>query len=346
MQANDQETQELTYLLRALVRDSLHGMNLEQLVGFAVRRTEVVLQWLSYKKNYRFVDLGLEIRDVAYDMVGELFAGADTHCCKQLRAAIQGTDDDSPEALISAFEAILFKNVQQHLARIFGEIDPISQHLLRSLRGHIYHSSDIVTLDRFDGRWYALHGERSPDLAKPAMPIEMLRQSLHLHPMKAVAPIVQYFRSLLYVLRDQDEYRKAIHEGEILTLVRDLLKMQYLAGAETYSNPDDNHDTMALGHVLFEALSTTLPWIEETYLKKNRLSRKEMNCFISAIRVYFNDLMTETETLGPYFYLRKDMPGLTHERFRESYRRKFENILHRVLDEASKRLGKEEIYLK
>jgi hypothetical protein len=275
-----------------------------------------------------------------------LLAGESTHCCRQLRFALQENENDTPDDLLSAFEAVLFKNVQQHLVRIFGEIDPLSQHLLRSLRGHIYRSTDILTIDRFDGRWYALDGTAKADLAKPAMPTELLQRSLRLRPMQPVAPAVRYFRSLLLMLEEQDEYRRALNEGDILSLVRDALRLQYLTGYDTQPQPGYDYDIAVLGNVLHDALDLTLPWAEEMYVKKRRLTQKELKCFVSAIQMYFKDLMGETETLGPYIYLRKSMPGLTHERFRESYRRKFEYILQRVLDEASRRLEKEKIHLK
>lgn len=318
----------------------------EVLIAYAVRKTEDMLLWLSHRRNYRIHDLGVSLHDLACDIVAELFAGEEEQCCARLRASMSDVNANDDVALATAFEAILFKNVHQHLPRIFGEINPLFQHLLRSLRGHVYRSDDVVTLDRMDGKWYCLRGTDASDLSRPAMPFDLLRQQLGFGTAGTSAPVTEVFRSVLEALRDQNEYRPAVLEHDILLLTREAIGMDYAHSALAYTDPVDGHDASVLGRILLQSLDSTLPWIEELYIEKNRLSRKEVDCLIAAIRMYFHDLMGGEETLGPYSYLRRCMPGLTHERFRDSYRRKFEYILQRVLDEAYIRLGKDTAFLR
>ncbi len=306
-----------------------------------MHKTETILAWLSYKRHYKMQDLGYALRDLAYDIVAELFAGEQEQCCPHLRHALAGDEERAGEDLVSAFDAILYKNVHQHLSRIFGEINPLYQQLLRSLRGHIYRSSDIASLDTFDGRWYLRKDLPPEDLAKPPIPIEELRRSLHLGDVPKTTPVVWVFRSVLATLDAQDMYRKSTREADILLLTKESLGMDYTLSSAHHTDPEYSYDAPVLGRILLQALDAAMPWIEERYLEERRLTSKEVDCFLSAIRMYFNDLMGEGETLGPYTYLRRCMPGLTHARFRESYRRKFENILQRVFNEAYTRLGKD-----
>jgi len=305
-----------------------------------------MLLWLSHRRNYRLRDLGFSMKDIAYDIVAELFSGEEEQCCAGLKGALTGIDSADDDALLSAFESILFKNVHQHLSRIFGEIDPLHQHLLRSLRGHIYRSDDVRTYDRLDGRWYCHRDTPESDLARPAMPIEMLRQQMSLEGGESSAPIADVFRSVLTSLRAQSEYRPAVLESDILQLTREALGMDYSMRTITRENPVVAHDSEVLGRILMRALDNTLPWIDEMYVEKKRLSRKEADCMLAAMRMYFNDLVSVQDTLGPYSYLRRCMPGLTHDRFRRSYRRKFEYILQKTLDEAYIRLGIESTLLR
>ncbi|MDT8324334.1 MAG: hypothetical protein RRA94_09490, partial [Bacteroidota bacterium] len=179
-----------------------------------------------------------------------------------------------------------------------------------------------------------------------AMPFELLRQQLHFGGYESTTPVVDVFRSMLGVLHRQEDYRPTLLEGDILQLTREALGMDYSFLALSHSDPVAGHDTSVLGRILLQALDNTLPWIEEVYIKKERLSKKEVDCFVAAIQMYFKDLMSEEETSGPYSYLRRCMPGLTHERFRLSYRRRFEYILQHVLDEAYQRLGRDSALLR
>ncbi|MDT8325665.1 MAG: hypothetical protein RRA94_16240, partial [Bacteroidota bacterium] len=156
--------------LRVLLQGESSRDELDVLIVCAVRKTEGMLLWLSHRRNYRMQELGVSLRDIAYDIVAELFSGENEQCCARLRASLSGIDMSDDLELHSAFESILFKNLHQHLPRIFGEINPLFQHLLRSLRGHIYRSTDIVTLDRIDGRWYCLRDTPDTALVRPAMP--------------------------------------------------------------------------------------------------------------------------------------------------------------------------------
>ncbi|MCB2206131.1 hypothetical protein KQI65_15420 [bacterium] len=286
------------------------------------------------------------MRDLAYDVVGELFAGEEEQCCASLRSGLADAAPEDREAILSSFEAILFKNVHQHLARIFGELNPLHQHLLRSLRGHVARNENLTSLDRLDGRWY-LHSNSSMDtLVLPAMPIEDLRRHLHIRGIERAAPVARILHAVLQSLQEQDEYRKAVLEADVVQLTRESLGMEYPHQTVKSNDPVESSDADVLGRILMRTLDATLPWIDEIYVQKKRLSTTEAECLVSAIRMYFKDLMGENEALGPYSYLRQCMPGLTHARFRSSYRRKFEYILQRVLDEAYIQLGRDATLLR
>jgi hypothetical protein len=325
--------------------DSSQG-DLDVLIASAVQKTERMLLWLSYRRNYRVRDLGFSVKDIAYDIVAELFSGEEEQCCARLKASLTEANPADDDAVLSAFDSILFKNVHQHLPRIFGEINPLFQHLLRALRGHIYRSTDVRTLERLDGKWYCHRDTPEADLARPVMPFELLRLQLRLESGGSSTPVAEVFRSVLASLREQSEYRPAVLESDILQLTREALGMDYSFRTETHADPAAGHDAQVLGRILLQALDSTLPWIEEVYIGKRHLSKKEVDCILTAIRMYFNDLMSEQDALGPYTYLRRCMPGLTHDRFRRSYRRKFEYILQRILDEAYIRLGKDSTLLR
>ena len=335
------DTEQLARLLQSLVDGNTTGADADALIRFAVERTEYVLEWLSYAKNYQVGVRGVSIRDLAFDIVAELFASEEENCCRTMRAALLAEKGKPGVDFLSMFDSILIRNVHQHLPRIFGEVNPLFQSLLRSLRGHVSRSSDIHTLDRFDGRWYVPADQDGTALMQPAMPFDELRHHIELLPRESSAPVVRVFRSALALLDSHPKYRCIVLEADILTLTRELLGIELLSQSPLRTAPETELDAPLLGRILMESLDRSMSWIDEVYLQKGRLTRKELDCFIMAIKSYFKDLMSDEQPLAPFAYLRHCMPGLTHARFRESYRRKFEYILQRVLDDAYLHLGDE-----
>gem|GEM_PF-1415637 len=326
---------ELLQLLRVLAAERLRPSQIDRLVGHAVALSVTYIHWMANKKGYQLQQLGMTLEDLAYDAVAELFAGEDEHCCTALRKALPDeAARGSDEELLATFHAMLFKNVQQRIGRIFAEFNPLYRYLHNALRSHVRRRPDILSLDMIDGRWFCLRDAEYARLDLPAIPLRELRYLIRPSLRHGRSLSVSVLHAVFIFLDAQDTYRKAILEEDVLRMARDL------AGAELeHGRVQDDEagmilDAGSLSRIIDEAVDESIPWVEHKYVRLDRLSVQEMNLFFEAIRLYFRDFMQEGETAGPFHYLRACMPGLTHQRFRSTYRHKFEYILNRILERA------------
>lgn len=334
-------------LLRRLIAGNLKPGEGEHLVNAAIRRTLHILYWVSARRSYRLQLLGLEMEDIAYDMIAELFAAEEEECCHRLRRSLIAMGSlTSDDELLSAYEAILFRNVHQQYARLFAEIDPLHLHLSRGLKAHILRDHSIQVLATFDGRCFYRGSTDDARLHLPAMPYEKLRQHIRYNPDESRSSVIGVLNSVLEALERQDQYRRAVLETDVLQIAKDIVGMDMRGNYVQHAEQEERHDSRLLMHILYKSLDECGPWLENTYIRTHRLTELELKLFIDAIRLYFTDIMRGDESQGAYAYLRKCMPGLTHTRFRDSYRRRFEYILQHVMETARAHLSREESYLR
>ncbi|MBN1447938.1 MAG: hypothetical protein JXA28_08400 [Bacteroidetes bacterium] len=341
------EKTDLLNLLRTLDERTLTATETEQLVLFAVRMSETYLRWLSRKRGYQLDQFGLTLEDLAYDVVADLFAGEQEHCCVLVRRAMDNlVETESDEEVLAAFQALLFRNVQQRMARVFAEVHPLFHHLHNALRSYVHRTPDIVGWDMLDGRWYCLHSMEEARLELPGIPIQELRCVVRPPAGSIRSWVAAVLRSVMEHLQTQDTYRRAVLEEDVIRVARDILTAEFKYQSMEYAVMEVSLDIVHIGRVLHAAIEQCRPWLEHYYIAQQRLSERDLGLFLEAIRLYFMDLMNDREVQSAYWYLRQCMPGLTQARFRESYRNKFKYILARILETAQEQLDADEVSLR
>ena len=333
------EQTDLIQLLKSLLSTGLQPAQIDRLVRHSVDLSVTYIQWLTNRKGYQMQHLGLTFEDLAYDVVAELFAGVDEHCCTVLRQSLrEGDTPEHDEELIAAFHALLFRNVQQRLGRVFAEINPLYKYLHNALRSYVRRRSDIVHLDMIDGRWLCYRSVEISRLDLPSMPLRELRYVIRPSLRYGRSTAVSVLNAVFMVLDNQDEYRKAILEEDVLRMARDQLGSELEHADRLEEETGTPFESSTLSRVIDETVDECRPWVEHKYVRLGRLTTREADLFFEAIHQYFKDFMQQGETDGPFHYLRSCMPGLTHERFRTSYRHKYEYILNRIFERAREKL--------
>ena len=337
--------QYLPPLLRALIAGPLAMRDTERLVRLAVTRTEEILFWMRRRKNYRFQAIGLSHRDLAYDMTAELFTEAGDIPCAALRLALlphaEGTDDD----LLSVLDAVLIRTVSRQFSRVFADVNPEYHLLMKALRQYVARTPDIETMDMLDGRWYLFGGRQAAMLHLPAMPVDELHRSLAEVDPRNRSEAIEIFRLVGLRLTTQDHYRRAVCESDVVRIA-----LEYVGGslaAEQRHDAEqrqdavvesDSHDATVLSHTVQRAVENVRVSLERSYVERNRLTREEFELVLSAVRTSFLDVAKEDEERSGFMRLRQFMPGLTSERYHETYRRKYAYMRELVMQEAQRLL--------
>jgi len=326
------------HLLRLALNAELDRTSSDALIDLCVRRTTRILIWTSRSNTYRFSKLGLRLEDIAYDIIAELVSDSEIEHCAALRHALMKYPHESDDELVAGFESLLFKNVSKSLSRLFSEINRTQHLLLRSLRYNADLQSDIVFIERLDGRWYLLRSYDDARLHLPGMPQEELRQYLRGTDMNRRPFVMALLNEILGLLDRQDEYRKAVREPDVIQIAMDIIGTQFMGMIERDESENDAIDTdvnlQIYERCLQKALDISRVRVEESHGNRNFLSPHDLAAFLEAAGNYMRDDFQGRQG-SRYSYLCIAMPGLTNRRYREDYRNRFEHFLRKLAEDVS-----------
>jgi len=322
----------------------LHGnpsrQEINTIIQVAISHARSYIRWLIWNRNYSISPLGLTLDDLAYDLIAELVSEIDGENLQRLRSSITDIYHEDAEDDIdveSAFKAVVCRNVQINLARLFMEIHPVRARLLRSLRRYEKNHPSITRHDGLAGYWYS-YASQAPRLELPSVPADIIRSMTisigpHHHPTHAV------LHQLLAGIARYPEYRQAAAEDDILELTLRLIQTDQTAA--TPDQHDDELDPEINASIMAESVLQTIPeiriWVMESYVLRSKLLEDEAEAMLEAIQYYVTDL-AQGRDQGHLYYLRRTIPALTQEVYRKRYRSTYEYIIRTVFAKARGRL--------
>jgi hypothetical protein len=324
-------------LLEGLRHGSLDRRQTDALIDRTVRQARVYVQWLIWHRGYHIGPTGLSVEDLAYDLIAELVSELDGEMLGRLRRAVCELTEaaDAAYDTESAFIAVVNRNVRCNIARLFMDLNPVHARLLRALRRYVQSGESIQRIDSVSGFWYARAGDAM--LERPPVPPELLRSgtvafSENGNPVRAVLD------ACLAYLDGQDRWRRAVLEHDVIELTMARLNRDHASnGSQSVVYAEEPGDDGIAYAALSDALEEAREWVAARYVSTGKLSRGEADAMLDAILRYLDDLRRQ-DVLGHVSYLRQTMPGLTQQRYRESYRNMYEYILRSIFTSARQRL--------
>jgi hypothetical protein len=343
---------ELHSLLEMLLARKLDSSQTEKLIDGVIRVATSILGMQMHRKSWRFHRSGMSTYDMALDIVAELVSGGEEDPCVMLRMAMErsllkrGAElgqgvFDRQTLVVSSCKAIISRTITQNIPRFFAECDPERGAVLRRLRKHIARSPDIVPVTSVCGRWYCSAGRKDSMHLEP-MPYDMML-SLPLEPKQGVQFESSVLHGLIKALDNQDRYRKAVLEMDVVNMIIDLASREYLTELEKemddiqHSLVEPCPDVSDLDHAVERALFSAGAWMREKMVETGKLSEYEAGAMMRAARRYLIDLR-EGETLSLYHYLKLSMPGLLYDHFRSNYRYRFRYFLSKIFTDIGSRI--------
>ncbi|MBN1446915.1 MAG: hypothetical protein JXA28_03205 [Bacteroidetes bacterium] len=312
-------------------------MLVDLIIDRAVECARRHINWLVWHRGYHTAPTGLSVDDLAYDLIAELVSELDGtilgRLMQALRSVTAGQEEDAD--LESAFISVVNRTVRLNLVRVFIEINPLQARLLRALRRYVANSAEIRRIESVGGFWYAA-AHVDPLLHLPAVSQDFLRSALI--PTRLDGnPVRSVLHAALDAVASLTDVRRAVDEHDIIEITLSLLHSHHQVElVDSVTQPAERNDP-ATACEIADALEAVRVRVREKYVDRGKLSPSEGDAMIGAMTLYMEDLQRD-DVLGHFSYLRQTMPGLTHRRYRMSYRNTYEYIVRTVFTTLRRRL--------
>jgi hypothetical protein len=277
---------EHTRLLRALLSLKLSRGEMEKLHSMVCAIARDTITRLRNTKNWWLENIGLSDEDVASDACAELLA------CdgKKLRDSMlrMGAEDDEAAHLCNCLHGILERRLPQEFSRILVEYDPVYGKLLRALRDHARRAHDVSVRDAYGGRVYSSACSEALRM-QPYMPLQELARSITPLPTvrRVGAPMnlsVKMLYSCLSALIAQDEYRREVHEHDVMWLTIHMLANGY--EVELLGNALTGIAEAVLRSACDSTFERTRAWMNMSYVATGKLTGVQADQMLQALKEY------------------------------------------------------------
>jgi len=297
-----------------------------------------------------------ELEDVAIDCIAGLFMRNDKGEFTQLQRYFgprihSNAVFDELEAS-SMLRRLIVKKTKQELSRIFRERDPEGAKIIRNIKVAIRSSIDLKSFKEM-GREFIYNNTNSTSYNhnndrlsnenngsatnfandekqfKSAIPDKLLYQHFleKYDPCDSVATML---KKMLNITENFSEYQHYLAIDVIATIIRDVTFQQV---REKLSNDIDENSPLSdlqakeIEQVNQSIINIIHQKINQQYLCKRKVTAEKADIYCRAIIDFVNELTQGKETDSNFRYLKRYIPNLTQQEYREKERSIFEYLV-------------------
>jgi hypothetical protein len=318
-----------------------HGLT--DLVYFSRTIIQSHLQHIRRSAIWLCRQQGISLEDLAFECVGEAFRRDGTSRFTVLESFAQSLDvglDKSPEIeVFLAYRALLTRVADQHIARLFAEVDPAGGRIFRNIKEFVKRT-DMFELDH-DLRGLVLRPAKgdSIDHLTP-FPLDELTRQLF-GEVGQVRSTPGILRALHSVLTGQDLFRRSIPMIEVTAVFKRLYADDLESEQEETVSPFEGLSESDLEGIRGEVETVIRQKVLVTYVMKGKIGRDEARAIFNAFHDLLGEWIRSGKTVdGVMAHLERHLP-LDRETYRSEYRPKMEYLLRIAREEFEARLMRE-----
>jgi len=288
--------------------------------------------------------LGLSADDLAMDCVAALFerdqCGRFTQLCVYYSRI--GWEHLGEDELLSFTRRLVFSKVNQEFSRLCKENDPALEKLMRSIRNAARKTGAFSIRRRKEGVWLVTPGGSAAQTGKRVMPPEFLETRLtpHLHEDISVREVV---RAASLILRGQREYLRGYPLTGLALVIRSAFTR---IGGMPDTVPEEESLVLRSGElkgILASSVAAVRFHLHEKYVESRKMSRQTYNAHFHAVMdILAAEYLGEDGGGRTFFgHLSRELPGLTRQSYRYTYRSRLEYFVKRARDQFLRSMRKE-----
>ncbi|MDZ7720160.1 MAG: hypothetical protein U5K72_15200 [Balneolaceae bacterium] len=270
---------------------------------------------------------GERLEDLAWDFIAELFEKDENGCLVRLQDYFHdlNLEELTNSDLMIELRKLVFTKVEDNIFRAVGEKDPSLRKIIRNLKLAIrdndceyrvcYKHGDIII------------GEDSEENL-PVMPSEFMQ--IHLSSrIEDKMQIPEILIEVIDILERQERYQKRISLVGLASIIRlTYVHFNDSANKKKKINADEAIIQTEFEELLEESSKMVRNSTGSSYVRKGKISHKELDIYMNAAKDIVNDYFTDGKTeSSQYEYLKYYMPSLEYNNFRENKRQILEYLV-------------------
>lgn len=333
------------YLLRDLrpcLRTVIHkGEGEQELNSLIAVAHALAVSFLRSKASAGKLNLpliGLDIQDIAYDCVADLFQRDSSGICVQLKVYFEGLalDELSDQALLSHLRRLVFSRVNQGLFRLYQEADPSLGKILRNIKLCIRALGNFDEVERF-GELYIVPTSCDTLLHLEEPDLERVRAELSKR-MRGDERIPELLARLSYYLRGQEVHSRLVPLVGIAQVFRLLFEETPIESVR--------EDSIEQELLIREAMETIKRICTEErrnayvkYVRKKKVTKDVLDSYFKVIEQKLIEVAINRD--GDSFSLFEGIKSYYPNLSREEYRQRHKHILEYLARQTHQRVLKE-----
>lgn len=316
---------EIASCLRKYCRGTADALTTNRLIRFAAT---IAQQRLWGRLRAAALMEGTSLEQQALSSVADVFhrEGTKSH----LKFAVVEALERDDVSLFLRFQAVVVRAASQELFHRWGENDPLGARLWRTLQRTLRHDPRIIVFPCDRPEWAVLSTET--DLRESLVPLdhaEIVRiLSQTYTPSTGIAEIVI---QVLFHLGQQSSYRRALKIETLFSALREVIA-ETAGDEQTFRVQKPNRDP-ELSIAIKRATDSVHRDLNEI-LDRYQTSKKLNSEVVESFKFALTDLLTDCTDGGParsyYQYLRAHWSDLTREKYRQTYRTRFEYVAESI----------------
>jgi hypothetical protein len=282
---------------------------------------------------------GLNVSDLAYDCIADLFARDDQGKLRQLEAYFSGLPavSASDEELLIHLRRLVFSRVNHGVFRLCGEADPALAKILRNIKLAVATLKNFTETERFGEAHLRPSLCDALEEEPPFEPEELERRFLAVVTGNEMVPELLSRLSLL--LREQTDRCRAVPLMAVGMLFRSVYEKKRLAPAEAV-NADDTLVSADTEAIIRSACDAVKHKAREKYTASGKLSEAEYELYFHVIHdeLCGKYLGGDGSKVSLFESMSRRMPGLGRDEYVRTHRNIVEYLLRLAQAEAEARL--------
>jgi len=321
--------------LRAIVGGNFTREQLNQVIALSHAFAIVALKkkLSTGKLNLNLVHL--DIHDIAYDCIAELFRMDGNLPLIQLKSYFAATDleHSSSQALTDHLRRLTFHKVNQGIFRLYSEYDPSLGKILRNIKIAVQSLNSFIEVNRF-GEIYLVPSFVNEKFSLPVAGNEVILQWLR-EILDGHERIPEVMAKLSLQVQNQHEYAKAVSYIGLGISLRVLFaeELEIPTQQAEYSNAQNAID------MITHACNTVQTKMAKQYVEKKKLTQIEYEAMFRVIQKNLAAKVIEQdgEDFSLFDHLKQELPEIT----KQEYRKKHKAIIEYLLSITKQKLGRE-----